>query len=215
MQVLFEFQGTSSLVMNNGRGIDSRLPISRLISELRHKSPRTDADDAEADRLEWMRALYHDDEIGLYVPAANLWRCMRNAGLLVDKKGGGKLIERGLAFTTDRFPLTYSGPRDLQALYELPEFRLRGPVVIDRKRVMKTWPVIPHWSLSFEAEMAEDILNFDVLVRIAAAAGRFEGLCDDRKHGHGRFQAMVAGGQTRAEQLAGRANGREASVATA
>jgi hypothetical protein len=213
MQVLFEFQGTSSLVMCNGRGIDSEHPLSRLIRELHSKQPQTEADNAEVARLEWHRALYHDDEIGLYVPAANLWRCMRNAALLVDKKGGGKLIERGLAFTTDRFPLTYPGPRDLRQLYELAEYRWRGPAKIQQARVMKTWPIIPHWSLSFEAEMAEDILNFDVLVRIAQAAGRFEGLCDDRKHGRGRFSAIVAGGTTRAEQLSARANGTSVEIA--
>lgn len=207
MQVLFEFQGTSSLVMNNGRGIDGDHPLSRLISELHSKQPRTEADNAEIARLEWHRALYHDDEIGLYLPAANLWRCMRNAALLVDKKGGGKLIERGLAFTTDRVPLTYPGPRDPRQLYELAEYRWRGPAKIQQSRVMKTWPIIPQWALSFEAEMAEDILNFEMLVRIAVAAGRFEGLCDDRKHGRGRFHATVAGGTTRAEQLAGRING--------
>lgn len=202
--------------MNNGRGIDAEDPLSRMISELSAKKPRTDADNAEINRLEWFRALYHAEDIGLYIPAANIWRCMRNAGIVVDRKQGGKWIERGLALATDRIPLIYPGPRDMNELYGMSEYRLRGPAKIGQSRIMKTWPIIPRWSLTFEAEMAEDILNFEQLARVATAAGRYEGLADDRKHGHGRFQASVAGGTSRGELLAGRANGKEArSVATA
>ena len=56
MQVLIEFRGTSSLEMNNGRGIDPEDPLSRLINEIHSKKPRTDADNAEIARLEWQRA---------------------------------------------------------------------------------------------------------------------------------------------------------------
>lgn len=211
MQVLIELEGTSSLVMNNGRGIDADHPLSRLIAELNAKRPKTDADNAEIARLEWHRALYYADDVGLYIPSANIWRCFRNAGLLVDKKNGGKWIERGFALSTDRIPLILDAPRNMDDLWQLPEYRWRGPAKIQTSRIMKTWPIFPGpgWGLSFEAQMAEDIFNYDQFVRVVEAAGRYEGLGDDRKHGHGRFHATVAGGTTRAEQLSGRANGRQ------
>ena len=212
MRVLVECIGTSALVVNSARGIDRLDPLSKLIDELTHKKPRTDADEAEISHLEWLRCLYHAPDIGIYLPAANMIRCLRNAGNLVDKNKGGVAIQRGLALATDRIPLMYDGPRDLDELYRLDAFRLRGAAKQSGgARVMKTWPVFHVWSLAFEAEMAEEQLrSLDYLTRIAEYAGRYEGLGDERRHGGGRFNVTVAGNRTTSEQLRGaRANGQQ------
>jgi hypothetical protein len=201
MQVLFEFTGASALVMNNARGIDKLDPLSKLIAEITAKSPRTEADDAEISRLEWHRCLYHASGIGLYVPNANVMRCLRDAGNLVEKNKGGKRIERGLMLARDQIPLRYDGSTDLDELYRDDTHRWRGPARIQSTRVMKTWPIFPSWSFTFEAEMSEEQINLDQLARIATYAGQYVGLCDDRKHGRGRFQASVVGDRTRADRL--------------
>jgi len=108
---------------------------------------------------------------------------------------------RGISMLTDRLPLTYPGPHELAELFAKPEFGLRIAVGVQRNKVMRMRPIFRVWSLSFEVEMAEDVIDLDVLIAIAERAGRSEGLGDARKLGYGRFGVTVAGERTRAEVL--------------
>jgi hypothetical protein len=204
VQLAIAFEGTTGLLQHNPRLIDSQDEITREIGRINALRKKTESDIAERDRLEWFGSLYHDQDIGVYVPAASLVRCMVDAGTAIKK---GKAIRQGVAIGTDRVPLIYEGSRSLDELYGRPEFRSRLPVVVQRQRVMRMRPIFRRWRLEFDAEMDEAVLNLDEFSSIVERAGRI-GLGDARAIGYGRFSPIVAADATRAELLNG-SNGRE------
>lgn len=209
MQLAIAFDGATGLLQHNPRLIDSRDEIVREIAAINKKRQKTEADEAERDRLEWFGGLYHSPDIGVYVPAAAVVKCLVQAGTAIKK---GKAILQGFAIGTDRVPLQYDGPKDLMQLYALPEFRSRLPVVVQRNRVMRMRPIFRKWRLEFDAEMDEAVLNLEELESIIERAGR-SGLLEARTIGYGRFAATVVADATRAEVLGG--NGKVASVQSA
>ena len=210
MQLAIAFDGTTGLLQHNPRLIDKFDDISREIAVINAKRKKTEADEAERDRLEWFGGLYHAQDIGIYMPAASIIRCLVDAGTAIKK---GKAVRQGIAIGTDRIPLNYEGRgKDdsnsvgLDELYARPEFRSRLPVVVMRQRVMRMRPIFRRWRLEFDAEMDEAIWNLDEFSNVVERAGRI-GLGDARAIGYGRFAAVVAADATRSEVLHG-SNGR-------
>jgi hypothetical protein len=148
----------------------------------------TDDDRAEIARLEWYGGLYHDADIGVYVPSWNIIRCIERGASITRK---GATVLRALSATTDRVPLEYDGPTDLAKLYDRREFRLRKMVGIKRMRVVRVRPIFRTWALTFDAELLTDVMNLRDFIRVVEQAGRSEGLGEARKLGYGRFTPEV------------------------
>jgi hypothetical protein len=197
VQLAIAFDGITGLLQHNPRLIDPQDDIVREIAAINKKRQKTEADEAERDRLEWFGGLYHASDIGVYVPGSWIVACLIKSGAAIRK---GNAISQGLAVGTDRIPLEYDGPTDLAELYARPEFRSRLPVVVQRSRVMRMRPIFRRWRLKFEAEMDEAVLNLDEFQSIVERAGRM-GMGDNRKNGYGRFTATVVADATRAEVL--------------
>jgi hypothetical protein len=191
MQVAVEFTGRTGLVFHNIRLADPRDSYTRQIAELTSKGQnRTEADEVEIERLEWYGGLYHAPDIGVYVPASNIVRCLRNAGAVTRL---GKKVQGGISMLTDRVPLEHGGPRDLAEMYADPQYTLRVAVGINRAKIMRVRPIFRTWRLGFEVELGEDVLDLAELEAVAERAGRSEGLGDGRTLGYGRFTATVTG----------------------
>lgn len=185
MRILLQLTGLSGLVMHNPRLIDPEDPYVKQIAEITSKgSKQTDAEREEVGRLEWFGGIYHDPEVGVYVPSWNVVKCI-NRGAVLTREGTDVL--RALSVANDRVPLIYDGPRELTKLYERREFRLRKEVGIGQKKVMRVRPIFRKWSLELDAELVEEAMNPGDLQRVAGTAGRSEGLGDARKLGFGRF----------------------------
>lgn len=185
MRAILNLTGRSPLVMHNSRLVDPDDEIVRAIKEITDKgSKQTDADRAEVARLEWFGGIYHDADIGVYVPSWNVVKCINRGGVITRQ---GTDVLRAVALLTDRVPLTYDGPRDLTKLYERAEFRFRKEVGVGQRRIMRMRPIFRRWALSMEIELLEEAMNPDALLRVAETAGLSEGLGDARKLGFGRF----------------------------
>lgn len=203
MQLAIAYSGTTGLLQHNPRLIDKFDPITREIARINALRKKTEADEAERDRLEWLGGLYHADDIGVYVPAAWLVRNLVDAATAIKK---GKAVRQGIAIGTDRVRMEYEGPQSLDELYTRSEFRSRLPVVVMRQRVMRMRPIFQRWCLEFDAEMDEAVWNLGEFTSVVERAGRI-GLGDARAIGYGRFTAVVAADKTLAEMLTG-GNGR-------
>lgn len=189
MRVALTLTGVTGLVMHNIRLADPDDEYVRAIKELTAKKRnKTDADNAEIGKLEWFGGLYHDPEIGVYMPTWNVIRCMEQAAKITRQ---GTTLVRALAVMADRVPLEYDGPKDVASLWEKPEYRWRTMVGVQNQRVARVRPIFRRWSVKLEAELLDDVLNPDDFVRIAQRAGLAEGLGDARKLGYGRFTAEV------------------------
>ena len=190
MRVLIELTVTTTLLMHNVRLADKANELTKAIAEITaKKTNRTEADDVEIERLEFMGGLYHDPVLGPYIPTANLVRCFENAAKVVRQ---GTNVVRAFAVTTDRVALQYDGPRKPVELWAKPLYHDRRLVGIQRGKVIRVRPCFRQWRLTVEAELMEDVMSLDMLTRIVQSAGRMEGLGDARKLGYGRFTAEIA-----------------------
>lgn len=185
MRVLLKLTGRSGLVMHNPRMIDPEDEIVRAIKEITDKGKKqTDADRQQVARLEWFGGIYHEPDMGVYMPTWNIIKCI-NRGAVITKNG--KDVLRSVSVMTDRVPLIYDGPKALEKLYDLKEFRFRKEVGIGQKKVMRVRPIFRRWSVELEAELIQEVMNPGDLLRVTETAGMSEGLGDARALGYGRF----------------------------
>ena len=183
--------GTTPLIMHNVQTADPLNHWAREIGKITAKKRnKTDADEVELSRLKFAAGLYYDAVIGPYLPAANIFRCLIEAGAITRE---GKKIERGVVFLADRSPLEYPGPRDIDGLWGdgATRFVDRRLANVNRARVPITRPIFPEWAALFEVEIDPEVINPDTFVDIAAKAGRAIGVGDYRRF-YGKFKAEVA-----------------------
>lgn len=189
MRVMLTLTGRTGMVMHNPRLVDPEDPFVRAIKEITDKgSKQTDADRVEVGRLEWFGGIYHDPEMGVYVPTWNIVKCLNRGGVVTRQ---GTDVLRAVSVFTDKVPLVYNGPKNIEELYEKPEFRFRKEVGIGQKKVMRVRPIFRKWSLEMELELLVEALNPSDLQRITETAGLSDGLMDARKLGFGRFDVEM------------------------
>lgn len=60
-----------------------------------------------------------------------------------------------------------------------------------QKRIMRTRPCFPRWSVDFSVQLNTDAMSLESLLRACVTAGNLEGMSDSRKEGWGRFDVHV------------------------
>lgn len=193
--MLITLTGKNPLLMHNSRLADPDGFHARAISKINAKrSDKTEEDNREVGRLQFAGGMYYNQQVGPYLPSANLIRALRNAGNLVKKNRGGKQIERGVTIITTEAPLRYNGPRDIDELWGegASEFVDRRMVKIPQGgRVPTTRPIFPQWSAEFEFELDTNEIDKADFLAYAEKAGRVEGVGDGRRLGYGRFTVEI------------------------
>jgi hypothetical protein len=188
--MLLTMTGTAPLIMHNVQTADPLNYWSKEIAKLTSKRKnKTDADEAEIGRLKFAAGLYYDEQTGPYLPAANVFRCLIEAGAMTRE---GKKIERGVIFLGDRASLIYDGPRDIDTLWGdgTTRFVDRRIVAVQRQRIVATRPIFPVWAAEFQLEIDEEVINPESFADIATKAGRI-GVGDFRRF-YGKFEAKVS-----------------------
>lgn len=184
--------GTTPLLMHNIRLADDQEPVVKEIKKLTaKKTKKTEDDKVEIDRLSFVGGLYYDEEIGPYMPAENVFRCLMEAGSLTRD---GKKIERGLFIHTTRAKLEYDGPRDPEKLWNNGSGAHvdRRMVAVQRQRIPRVRPIFPEWAFSMALDIDRSVLDDESFADIVDKAGRMIGLGDYRRF-YGKFQAQVTG----------------------
>lgn len=186
IKVRLTLEGIAPLLMHNIRLADPLDPYKKALAQLTSKRKKTDDDYVEMARLEFFGGMYHDADLGPYIPGANVEACLRKAGGLSKQS---KKIERGLMINELMLPLIYKGPRDLEALWEDPNHRLTIMVRVTG-RVPRCRPKFDHWVVEADADVDPSILDTADLERIAEDAGVMMGLGDWRPR-YGRFKVTA------------------------
>lgn len=178
--------GTAPLLMHSSRLSDPIHPATKAVAKYTKKQKKTEEDHEIIGRLEFEGGMYHDDDIGPYIPGENINRCLIDAAKLTRQ---GTAVIRGLLITTDINPLAYNGPRDVEGLWSQGWVH-RASVRNKTNRVMRTRPWFPEWAVAAEGRLDPSVLTLDDLAAIADNAGLFIGLGDWRPR-FGRFTATV------------------------
>jgi hypothetical protein len=183
--------GTSALIMNNARMANPLDPATKAYKAVSGKRSKTDQDLEAVFRLGHAGSMYHDSDVGPYLPADNIWKSLQEGG---KKHRLGQKVTEGVILLTEVNPLAYRGPRDIGGLWADENFRFINMRVTgtgsQRKRVPFCRPVFRSWKTEADGTMDESILDLPELRLIAETAGARVGLCDWRPR-YGRFTATV------------------------
>ncbi|MBA8886176.1 hypothetical protein FHW12_000367 [Dokdonella fugitiva] len=182
-------KGTRPMLMHSLRLLNKMDPLTKERSRYTSIKKKTDADEVEIQRIDWLGALYHDDELGPYLPAENIEAAIVEGAKL---SKGGRDVKRGVSVLEDRVRLDYDGPRDIKALYNGGDSRFidaRG-VRNQASRVIRCRPIFLQWAATFTVSFDTAVIkDADTLIGFIADAGRFCGIGDYRPR-FGRFDIV-------------------------
>lgn len=165
-------QGLAPLLMNAPTLLDPFSPYTRELNALtsRKSSARTADDHMNIAKLSWRAALYHDEELGPYLPGAAVKACLAGAAT---RWRLGAVVKRSLIVVEHKVPLQYNGPRDVEALWDegfrdVRAVRNAGP---SGSQVPRVRPCFDQWSATCTAAFDPQELDVDRLWRIGERAG--------------------------------------------
>ena len=127
------------------------------------------------------RKTYRTKDGKLYLPNAHFKSSMIRSGTdykMAGKKTYKEYVKSGIFISPEEILL------DNQK-YEIHE----EAVVIGRARVMSWRPKFKEWTCEFEIEVADEMLNLDILKEILISAGKYKGVGDHRPE-YGRFEVV-------------------------
>ena len=189
MNVSVTCKGTRPLLMSNPQAASPMNFWAKEMKKISGKRKKTDDDYKELARLGFESALYIDDEIGPYLPAANLLASIIE-GAKINRLG--KAVERGVVACDFMLPLIYKGPRTVEELWNdgESEFVDIRSVNVSRQKVDRCRPIFREWTVEAEYMVDPKIMDFETFRDICVLAGQMAGVGDYRKL-YGRFEVEV------------------------
>ena len=193
MVTRIKVRGISSLIMHSGvAGLDTKSTISLEIASLAAKKGKnkTQDDIERIARLECERSLWLNEEGKPFILPGAFRGAIEAAARKLKQ---GPLVREGLVvekvhpleYDTDRYGTT---PEEWG---RTAQFQV--PVVVQRARIMRTRAKFDDWSIEFEVDRDEDLVDNDQLAMWLQIAGRRIGVGDWRpqRSGHyGRFEVV-------------------------
>ena len=184
--IRLRFNGTCPLLMHSDRGANPLDKAVQAHKKLTSKRGKTDEDQMAIAWSEYQLGIYHNDELGPYIPSLNIEQSIWEGG---KKNKLGQKFKASARCIEDRIMLLYDGPRDIKSLYEAGYRDYRGIGVVG-SRVMRMRPMFSKWGLEFDYAYDEMELDDSSVILAAETAGRLVGLCDYRPR-FGRFDVEV------------------------
>jgi hypothetical protein len=183
--------GSSALIMNNARMANPLDQATKAYKAASGKRSKTDQDLEDVFRLGHAGAMYHDDVVGPYLPADNIWKALQEGA---KKHRLGQKVTEGVLILTDVNPIAYKGPRGIADLWADDKFRFTNMRVTgsgsQRKRVPFCRPIFRTWRTAADGQLDESIIDLAELRLLAETAGARVGVGDWRPR-YGRFTVTV------------------------
>lgn len=182
--------GLRPCILHNGLLAD---PTNEIVIAMKKitakKAKKTDADNEELARLEWLGGLYRGEDGSIVMPSDNIERCIQEGAR---KSRLGKDAQAAVFCTGSEYKIIHPALRgDPVKLYGDPRFTIRKGVKITTNRIIRVRPMIPTgWMLKFELEFDDSIINERNLIQAMLDAGAIVGLGDWRPK-FGRFTVEV------------------------
>ena len=188
--IRFKLIGKTMLLMNSNAGVN---PLNDLVKQkgiLTSIAPkkRTDEDIWEIYRLDFVLGMYHDGDIGPYVPGVNIEAAILEAA---KQERMGSKFKAGVRVIEDKIPLQYKGPRDIKKLWDSKKFAdIRPTKLKASSSLMKCRPAFSGWSLEGSVSYNGGIVDRPAVERCIKKIGDI-GLCDYRKRYGKAFVEIV------------------------
>lgn len=178
--------GVAPLLMHNGQLADPLNEHAKAMKSISGKRKKTDDDQLELSRLEWMGSLYLDDNLEPCIPGEVIEAMIVEAA----KKHRSSPQAKSGILCDGNWPLIYEGPRDPDEMWESQRFKKLAGVRVQQNRVMRCRPMFRAWALYPTIHYAPDVVNEQTVVEFLETAGRLIGIGDWRPK-HGRFTLEV------------------------
>lgn len=175
-------KGVAPLMCHNERLANPMNPFTRELKKLTAQRQKSDELIEQIQKLEWRAGLY-DVDGRVVIPSANVLATLKEGARKIKK---GKEVSAGVIAPEAYFTLIYDGPKVIEKLWEDERFRDYRCVGVQGKRVMRSRPVFPTWSLNVDLLFAEDIIQEHEIEQAFTLAGERIGLCEHRPQ-FGRF----------------------------
>lgn len=183
--------GIAPMLMHRPVTVNPLDPITQEIKTYTSKRKKTEEDHTIISRLEWEAGLYHDDEVGPYLPGVNVETCLRDAAKLTRQ---GAAVTRAVVCDAEKVPVQYNGPRGtnkhgVQEIWDanLKDYRRVGN---QQNSVMRCRPMFPGWEMTASFYVEPSIIDVRDVMSIAEKAGVMIGLGDYRPR-FGRFNVEL------------------------
>ena len=178
-----QITGTHPLLVHGTAGLDPTHPLRKKASEITGKrgQKKTEANLAELDWIDFQLALYHDGKQP-FIP--DTWILGAICGGARAKRMGKEALA-GVETEQEQIPLIYSGPRDVQGLYD-KKFSDRRRVEIQQSAVLRTRPRFNEWAASFKLLVDDSLIDLSNARGGLEYAGQRLGIGDFRQR-FGRF----------------------------
>ena len=185
-------RGIRPLLMHNGQLADPLNDYAKELSRLTHKKQKSDEDHIAVGQAEFQGSLYHDDDVGPYIPVDNLQRMLEMGA--TNQKLGKKFKGVVEVLLPDEGPpgyrLEYKGPRERVALWDDKTFVFRKLVKVSQSKVVRTRPRFPSgWSVTFQVEVLRGGVTKENVEIALRDAGLYTGMGDWIPR-YGRFEVV-------------------------
>jgi hypothetical protein len=179
--------GVSPMMMHNARFANPLDPATKAHKALTGKRKKTDEDHEAIAYSEWCGALYHDKEIGPYVPA-NWVESM----LIESSKGQklGKKFKSAVMVVEDKVKVEYDGPRDIKGMFKNPAFVDVRSVKVQQARLQRCRPIFDQWKLNLSVAFNPAVVEEREVIKALEDGGQLVGLGDYRPR-FGKFEVKV------------------------
>ncbi len=182
-------EGVAPLLMHNISLADASNPITKEISKIAKKRPKTEADMAELSRLEFLGGLYTNAESRVVIPAKLLTATIINGA---KKLKQGPAAKAGIFLAKASFVLDYDGPNSPEDLWEDKRFVHKEFAKVGMAKILRTRPVFEEWRVTFSLDFLDDVCDESQIIEYITLAGRLVGIGDWRPQ-HGRFKIVDHG----------------------
>jgi len=181
-----KIEGVAPLLMHNVAMANPLGEYRRLTKPITAKrANKTDADHEMLALLDWEYGLYTKDG-KIIIPDLMFERCLVGAAKNTRK---GKQAASGLVVEGDAI-LEFPDMRlSIPDLARLPKYIDTRPVVVDRKRIMRTRPIFYEWAAAFRVLWDDALLTLDEVNAFIETGGSLCGLGDYRPR-FGRFKRV-------------------------
>lgn len=175
-KITIELQGKKPLLMHNVRLANPLDEYAIKLAAVSKKRGKTLDDHRALSKLEFVGGLYHSQKIGPYVPSKWLLKAIQEGAT---KEKMGKTMLSAIFIENEEIKLLYSGPSEIEELYEQQYFD-QCCVGVNQSKTVRTRPRFNEWALKFELEYDETLVDPIHVRRALDYAGKVKGIGDYR-----------------------------------